>query len=91
MTRDELLQIDPEQLVDLVLEAQRDADQERKQRAALDARLQSVEQQLRWFQKQLFGARSERRIVEDDSSQLCLGEAVAPSSELDQAPYLPAR
>jgi transposase len=67
VTREELLQIDPDQLIDLVLDAQ--------------ARLASVEQQLRWFQKQLFGAKSERRIIEDDSSQLCLGEAVAPPSE----------
>ena len=72
MTREELLQIDREQLIGLVLDAQ-------AQRAALDARLQSVEQQIRWFQKQLFGAKSKRRIVTDDSSQLCLGEAAAPS------------
>jgi transposase len=81
VTREELSQIDPEQLIDLVLDAQRDAEQERERRVALDARLASVEQQLRWFQKQIFGAKSERRIVEDDSSQLCLGEAVAPPSE----------
>ena len=81
MTREELSQIDTAVLIDLVLEAQRDADQERKQCVALDARLASVEQQLRWFQKQIFGAKSERRIVADDSSQLCLGEAVVAPSE----------
>ena len=71
MTREELSKIDPEQLIDRVLDA--------------EARLASVEQQLRWFQKQLFGAKSERRIVEDESSQLCLGESVAAASEITLA------
>jgi transposase len=42
----------------------------------LQARLAEVEAQLRWFKQQLFGAKSERRLV-PDPSQLALGESLA--------------
>lgn len=48
---------------------------------ASHARLEEVEQQLRWFKQQLFGRRSERRILEPDLSQLCLGESLAAKAE----------
>lgn len=74
MTREELVQADHAQLVDLVLDTQRDVALEREQRLQL-------EQQLRWFKKQLFGAKSERRIALDSPSQLCLGEGVAEKTK----------
>jgi transposase len=40
-----------------------------------EARREELEQQLRWFKKQLFGVKSERRIdIEPDPQQLSLGE-----------------
>lgn len=40
----------------------------------LSARVLELSAQLQWFQKQLFGQKSERRLVEPPPSQLCLGE-----------------
>ncbi len=45
------------------------------------ARLEEVEQQLRWFKRQLFGAKSERRIIDAAEQQLWLGEAGAGMAE----------
>jgi len=56
-------------LVELVLRAEHD-------QAQSDARIQELEEQLRWFRKQLFGRKSERRILDSPSSQLCLGEVL---------------
>ncbi len=39
-----------------------------------DARIDKLEAQVKWFQKQLFGQKSERRIVEEAKEQLHLGE-----------------
>jgi len=53
-----------DELIDLVITA--------------NTRLDEVELQLRWFKKQLFGAKSERRIdLVPDPSQLHLGEGIA--------------
>ena len=38
----------------------------------LEARLVELERQLAWFQKQLFGEKSERRLVDDNPDQLAL-------------------
>ncbi len=63
MNRDDLTKASHEQLVDLVVSSQE--------------RLDEVERQLNWFKKQLFGAKSERRIVDDsDPNQLSLGESI---------------
>jgi transposase len=44
----------------------------------LDRRVKQAEQQLRWFKKQLFGEKSERRTdLQPDPSQLNLGEQLA--------------
>ena len=40
-------------------------------------RIEELQQQLDWFKKQLFGSRSERRIIADDVRQLSLGESLA--------------
>jgi transposase len=66
--REDLSQASHDQLIDLVVASQE--------------RLDEVERQLSWFKKQLFGAKSERRIVEDDlADQLSLGESLARPTE----------
>lgn len=67
MTRDALQDVSREELIDRVLASQ--------------ARLDEAERQLRWFQQQLFGRKSERRLPEPDPAQLCLGESLAPTAE----------
>lgn len=55
-------------------------DFEQTPREELVDRLIAAETQLRWFKKQLFGAKSERRIdLLPDASQLSLGGVAAPS------------
>ncbi len=51
---------------------------------ALLASHQSLQQQLDWFKRQMFGAKSERHIHLDYSRQLTLGEL--PAGEVDPAP-----
>lgn len=84
--REDLSGTDHSKLVDLVLDAQREAEREREQRLQL-------EQQLRWFKKQLFGAKSERRLVEEPSSQLSLGEGLSETTGTTDpaAPGTPVR
>ena len=67
MTRDELTDASRDELIDRVLASQ--------------ARLDEVERQLRWFQQQLFGKKSERRLLDPDPAQLCLGASLAPAAE----------
>ncbi len=50
----------------------------------LFARNEELSRQLEWFKRQLFGSKSERRVVDADGRQLWLGEAEAqdgPASE----------
>jgi len=79
VTRDDLSQVSHEQLIDLVL--------------ASNERLDDVEQQLRGFKKQLFGAKSERRLVEEPSSQLSLGEGLGETTKSTEpaSPGTPVR
>ena len=75
MKREDLSQASHDQLVDLVLASQ-------EQLATSQERLDEVERQLSWFKKQLFGAKSERRIVYGDpADQLSLGESLEPPAE----------
>lgn len=67
MTREGLCEASRDELVDLVLSSY--------------ARLEELEQQLRWFKNQLFGTKSERRIVHADPSQLSLGEGIIQQTE----------
>jgi len=48
-------------------------------------RLLEVEQQLRWFKQELFGAKSERRLPPPDRSQLSLAEGLAETTEAPEA------
>jgi transposase len=77
MTRDGLNEASRDELIDLVL--------------ASHTRLEEVEQQLRWFKKQLFGAKSERRLVEEDPSQLSLGESLATATDPEEKPATAVR
>ena len=43
----------------------------------LEERVEQLTRQLAWFKKQLFGTKSERRLIEASPDQLCLGEALA--------------
>lgn len=48
---------------------------------ALQERIAQLEHQLEWFKKQLFGSKSERRIVEPSPDQLSLGQELALAAE----------
>jgi hypothetical protein len=73
VTEDALLHSSHAELVELVLRAERD-------QAQRDEHIQELEEQLRWFKKQLFGRKSERRILDNPASQLCLGEVLDEST-----------
>ncbi len=70
-----------EDLIERVLGAHEDLESLRAQSAHSDARIEELEQQLRWFKQQLFGRKSERQIPEPDPAQLSLGESLAKSAE----------
>ena len=73
MAPKDLEQRSRKELIELVV----DAHEQREQ----------LEQQLRWFKKQLFGAKSERRIdLPTDPAQGSLGEAIEPSEAPDALP-----
>jgi transposase len=46
---------------------------------ALAVEVDSLKRQIEWFRKQLFGAKSERRLVEASPDQLHLGEVIVPA------------
>ncbi len=48
--------------------------------------LQSLQQQLDWFKRQLFGQRSERRLVEPSPDQLSLADALGARSQTAEPP-----
>jgi transposase len=47
----------------------------------LTATVQSLQHQLEWFQRQMFGTKSERLRVLENAQQLALGEVLAPPQE----------
>ncbi len=81
MTRKDLRQVGREELIDLALTSHARAQEEKTRREA-------AEHQLRWFKRQLFGARSERRLPADvlDAAQLSLGEVPENRSEPEKTP-----
>jgi hypothetical protein len=66
----------PEQIVEL---AQAHADT-RRQLDAMQLEFQAVKHQLEWFRRQLFGQKSEKRMLETPPAQLHLGELPLPES-----------
>ena len=51
----------------------------------LHERIAQLEHQLAWFQRQLFGQKSERRHIDPPPGQMSLGEGLAPTSEGEPA------
>ena len=47
----------------------------------LAATVQSLQAQLEWFQRQMFGTKSERLRVLENAQQLALGEVLVPPSQ----------
>jgi uncharacterized coiled-coil protein SlyX len=65
LSLEEAAEFAPEQVVGLSREL-----------AAAQQQVDQFKHQLDWFKRQLFGQKSERRIIESDSAQLNLGEAI---------------
>jgi transposase len=65
LSLEEAAEFAPQQVVDLSREL-----------AAARSQVDQVKQQLEWFKRQLFGHKSERRLVESNLAQLNLGEAI---------------
>jgi transposase len=53
-------------------------------------RFEALQQQLDWFKRQLFGAKSERHVSLDESRQLTLGEMAVPEAEPAPSVEVPA-
>ena len=73
-----------------LVHVQEEHDQEKvvflQEKKALEERLREVEHQLEWFKRQLFGRKSEKRIVEEtDQQQLFLGKFL----DVDETPPPP--
>lgn len=69
---------------------ERAATMQRHEVAAMLARVDELTRQLEWFKQQLFGSKSERRLVDPDSRQLALGEwrqPEAPGQEITVAEH----
>lgn len=47
---------------------------------SLEAQVAQLKHQLDWFKKQLFGSKSERRLIEPSPDQLSLGEGLRPAA-----------
>lgn len=46
------------------------------ERTLLVARIADLERQVAWFQRQIFGEKSERRLIEPPPEQMALGEGL---------------
>lgn len=56
----------------------------RAQNASLKANVEELAAQVKWFQNQIFGKRSERRIVEPSPKQLFLGEQFQKETDTEE-------
>lgn len=84
MGREELSQASRDELIEQTLAAHAELE-------ATQARVEQLEQQLRWFKQQLFGAKSEKRLPPSDPSQLALGESLAAARSEAKAEGTPVR
>ena len=50
----------------------------RGENASLKTHLEQLSRQIEWFKRQLFGSRSERRLIDADAHQLSIGELGLP-------------
>jgi hypothetical protein len=62
---EEAAALDPQQIVDLA-----------RSQLALRQEVEILKHQLDWFKRQLFGQKSERRIIDASHAQMSLGEAI---------------
>lgn len=56
------------------------------QRALLEAEIQSLKSQLNWFKKQLFGQKSEKRLIDDNPNQASLLEGLDAEEKPEAEP-----
>jgi transposase len=73
---DEAAALSAQQVVDLV--------------GSLSQEVEALKHQLEWFKRQIFGQKSERRLVAGDAAQLSLGELIEPE-QTAASPALPER
>lgn len=72
---DEALTFSPQQIVDLV-----------RSHRLLHQEIEVLKQQLAWFKRQIFGQKSERRIIDGADGQMSLGEAMSPEQTAPPPP-----
>jgi len=56
----------------------------------LKKRTDELQVQVDWFKREMFGSRSERRVFQDNSQQLTLGELAQPKLESVSEPTVKA-
>jgi transposase len=76
LSLDEAAAFGPQQIVDLA-----------RSQFTLRQEVEALKQQLEWFKRQVFGQKSERRIIDGAAGQMSLGEAINP--EQTSAPPSP--
>jgi len=69
---DEAAAFSPRQVVDLV--------------SSLSREVETLTQQIAWFKRQIFGQKSERRIIDAAAGQMTLGEAITPDQVVSPPP-----
>ena len=82
LNADEAAALAPAQVVEL----SRELVTTNEQLAAMQEQLAGLQHQLDWFKRQVFGQKSEKRIVAGDDAQMSLGELFATLPETEQAP-----
>ncbi|MCB1913935.1 MAG: transposase, partial [Rhodocyclaceae bacterium] len=82
LTADEAAALAPAQVVEL----SRELVTTNEQLAAMQEQLAGLQHQLDWFKRQVFGQKSEKRIVSGDDAQMSLGELFATLPEAEEAP-----
>lgn len=91
MTRERFDDVSRDGLIDQLLASHTRLQDVESQLLLSHRRLEEIEAQLRWFKTQLFGAKSERRIIEPIASQLSLGESLAQANSTEPAPTTEVR
>jgi hypothetical protein len=61
------------------------------ERDRLAEQVKALQRQIDWFKRQLFGEKSERRLIEPSPDQLGLGEGLAPTPEEAADAAVPVR
>lgn len=72
---DEAAALHPQQIVDLA-----------RSQFQLRQEVEALKHQLDWFKRQVFGEKSERRIIDGANGQMSLGEAINPEQSAPASP-----